>query len=182
MCTLDQLHEKPVSFDKTPDKALAYTKRYLKQMLEEHFKEIIFTFFKIKEKYFASQERRTDVLSFKDLTASIIQEHHNNKEDDDKTKIIKSAAKLIQNDIALVNMNSCRYPSINAVTDLDGQLKLIPREFKTILKTSSKTRQAFCFLGSKHHQNVKVEVWNVTFTNVLCVSTGTWVWLQVAAR
>ena len=36
---LDQLHEKLVSFDKTPDKALAYTKRYLTQMLEEYFKE-----------------------------------------------------------------------------------------------------------------------------------------------
>ena len=84
--TLDQLREKLVSFDKTPDKALAYTKRYLKQMLEEHFKESV---------YFTLQERRTDVLCFKDLTASIIREHHNNNEDDDKTKIIKSAVKLI---------------------------------------------------------------------------------------
>ena len=65
--TLDQLHEKLVSFDKTPDKALAYTKRYPKQMLEEHFKERM---------YFTPQERRTDVLSIKDLTASIIREHH----------------------------------------------------------------------------------------------------------
>ena len=61
--TLDQLHEKLVFFDKTLDKALAYTKRYLKQMLEEHFKERV---------YFTSQERRTDVLCFKDLTARII--------------------------------------------------------------------------------------------------------------
>ena len=82
---LDQLHGKLVSFDKTPDKALAYTKRYLK-MLEEHFKERV---------YFTLQERRTDVLCFKDLTASIIREHHNNNKDDDKTKIIKSAVKLI---------------------------------------------------------------------------------------
>ena len=55
-------------------------------MLEEHFKEGV---------YFTLQERRTDVLCFKDLTASIIREHHNNNEDDDKTKIIKSAVKLI---------------------------------------------------------------------------------------
>ena len=79
---------------------------------------------------FSSQERRTDVLCFKDLTASIIREHHNNKEDDDKTKIIKSVVKLIQNDIALVNMNSSLYPSINAMTDLDGHPKL--RVLKTI--------------------------------------------------
>ena len=121
--TLDQLHEKLVFFDKTLDKALAYTKWYFKQMLEEHFKERM---------YFTSKERRTNVLCFKDLTASIIQEHHNNKEDDDKTKIIKSAVKLIQNDIALVNMNSSLYPSINAMTDLNGQL--IPQSLKLFLK------------------------------------------------
>ena len=101
--TLDQLHEKLVSFDETPDKALAYTKQYLKQMPEEHFKERM---------YFTSQEKRTDVLCFKDLTASIIREHHNNKEDDDKTKIIESAVKLIQNGIALLNMNSSVYPPL----------------------------------------------------------------------
>ena len=61
--TLDQLHENLVFFDKTRDKVLSYIKRYLEQMLEEHFKERI---------YFTSQERRTDVLCFKDLAASII--------------------------------------------------------------------------------------------------------------
>ena len=75
--TPDQLHEKLVSFDKTPDKTLAYPK---------HVKERI---------YFYSEERRTDVLCLKDLTASIIREHHYNKEDDYKTKINKSAVKLI---------------------------------------------------------------------------------------
>ena len=61
--TLDQLHENLEFFDKTRDKVLSYIKRYLEQMLEEHFKERI---------YFTSQERRTDVLCFKDLAASII--------------------------------------------------------------------------------------------------------------
>ena len=136
--TLDHLHEKLVSLDKTPDKALAYTKRYLKQMLEKHFKERM---------YFTSEERRTDVLCFKDLTASIIREHHNNKEDDDKTKIIKSAVKLIQNYIALVNMNSSLYPSINEMTDLDAQLKLIPESLKLFLKPLLKQDRGVAFWG-----------------------------------
>ena len=136
--TLDQLHEKLVSFDITPDKALAYTKRYLKQMFEEHFKERM---------HFTSQERRTDMLCFKDLTASIIREHHNNEEDDDKTKIIKSAATLIQNEIALVNMNSSLYPSIKAMTDLDGQLKLIPESLKLFLKPLLKQDRRVAFWG-----------------------------------
>ena len=60
---MEELHENLVFFDKTRDKVLSYIKRYLEQMLEEHFKERI---------YFTSQERRTDVLCFKDLAASII--------------------------------------------------------------------------------------------------------------
>ena len=92
-----------------------------------------------------SQERRTDVLCFKDLTASIIREHYNNKEDDDKTKIIKSAVKLIQNDIALVNMNSSLYPSINAMTNLDGQLKLISESLKLFLKLLLKQDRRVAF-------------------------------------
>ena len=43
------------------------------------------------------------------LKRTIIREHRNNKEDDDKTKIIKSAVKLTENDIALLNMNSSLY-------------------------------------------------------------------------
>ena len=136
--TLDLFHKKLVSCDKTSDKALAYTRRYLKQMLEEHFKERM---------YFTSQERRTSVLCFKDLTASIIREHRNNKEDGNKTKIIKSAVKLVQNDFALVNVNSSLYPSINAMTDLDGQLKLIPEILKLFLKPLLKQDRCVAFWG-----------------------------------
>ena len=107
-------------------------------MCEEHFKERM---------YFTSQERRTAVLCFKDVTASIIQEHHNNKEDHDKTKIIKSAVKLIQNDIASVNMNSSLYPSINGMTDLDGQLKLIPESLKLFWKPLLKQDRCVAFWG-----------------------------------
>ena len=74
------------------------------------------------------------MLCFKNVTASIIREHHNNTEDDNKTTIIISAVKLIQNDIALVNINSSLYPSINAMTDHNGQLKLIPESLKLFLK------------------------------------------------
>ena len=85
------------------------------------------------------------MFCLKDLIAGIIREHHNNKEDDDKTKIIKSAVKLIQNDIALVNMNSSLYPSINAMTDLDGQLKLIPESLKLFLKPLLKQGKRVAF-------------------------------------
>ena len=97
--------------------------------------------------YFTSQERRTDLLCFKDLATSIIQEHHNNKEDDDKTRIIKSAVKLIQNDIVLMNMNSSLYPSVNVMTDLDGQFKLIPESLRLFLKPHLEQDSRVSFWG-----------------------------------
>ena len=44
-----------------------------------------------------------------------MREHIENLEDDEKTKIIKSAIKLIQNDIAMVNLDSL----VSDMVDLD---------------------------------------------------------------
>ena len=84
------------------------------------------------------------MFCFKDLTASIIREYHNNKENYDKTKI---AVKIIQNEIALVNMNSSLYSSINKMTDLDGQLKLILESLRLFLKPLLKQDRHVAFWG-----------------------------------
>ena len=67
--------------------------------------------------YFPSQERRTDVLCFKDMSASIIRECHDNTENDDKTKIINTAVKLIKNNISLLEIDRSVYPSITEMID-----------------------------------------------------------------
>ena len=76
--------------------------------------------------YFTPQERRTDVLCFKDMSTSIFREYHDNIENNDKTKIINTAAKLIKNDISLLEIDRSVYPSITEMIDPDRHLELVP--------------------------------------------------------
>ena len=73
--------------DKSPDKPLVYSKKHLQNMLVDRYQE---------KMYFISQEQQTDVLCFKDMSASVIREYHDDTEDDDKTKIVNTAVKFIK--------------------------------------------------------------------------------------
>ena len=85
--TFEQVHQKMISIDKSPGKSLVYSKQHLRSVLVDRYQEKI---------YFTLQERRTYVLCFKDMSASIIGEYHDNTGDDDKTKIINTSVKLIK--------------------------------------------------------------------------------------
>lgn len=54
-----------------------------------------------------------------------MREHMKNLEDDEKTKIIKSAVKLILNSADMVNLESSMYSLVNDMVNLDHQLCLI---------------------------------------------------------
>ena len=58
-----------------------------------------------------------------------------------KPKIIKIVVKLIQNDIALANLDSATYPSVHSMADLDTQLSLIPESLKLLLIPLLKTEK-----------------------------------------
>ena len=58
-----------------------------------------------------------------------MREHMENLEDDEKTKIIKSAVKLILNSADMVNLESSMYSLVNDMVNLDHQLCLILESF-----------------------------------------------------
>lgn len=58
-----------------------------------------------------------------------MREHMENLEDDEKTKIIKSAVKLILNSADMVNLESSMYSLVNDMVNLDHQLCFILESF-----------------------------------------------------
>ena len=123
--TFEQVHQKMISIDKSPGKSLVYSKQHLRSVLVDRYQEKI---------YFTLQERRTYVLCFKDMSASIIREYHDNNEDRDKRKIINTPVKLIKNDTSLVEIDRLVYRSITEMIDLDRQLELVPTFAETTFK------------------------------------------------
>ena len=99
--------------------------------------------------YFTSQERWTDVLCLKDMSASNIRQYHDNTEDDDETKIINLAVKLIENDISLLEIDRSVYLSITGMFHPDRQLELVPESEKLLLRPLLKSDIKVAFWGQK---------------------------------
>jgi len=88
------------------------------------------------------------VLCFRDKTNSILREHHANLQlGDEKNQIIKTAIKLICNDISTVDLDMKSYPTAKGMTDISSQLALVPESLQMFLRPIVKTDERVATWG-----------------------------------
>jgi hypothetical protein len=88
------------------------------------------------------------VLCLKHCTDNILRERHANLEHGDKkNQIIKTAIKLICNDIALIDLDPKSYPTTYSLTDIDSQLALVPASLQMFLRPIVKTDERVAVWG-----------------------------------
>ncbi len=120
--TVKQLHEQTKTI--VGDDHHVYHDRYLKESLKKYLyygETIVIT----------NEERRKDVVFFRNCTANILRDHHEMQavsEEEKKTAIIKTAASLIVNDIKCLNFSKTEFPSLKEMTshyELPDSLELL---------------------------------------------------------
>ncbi|KAJ8402846.1 hypothetical protein AAFF_G00361600 [Aldrovandia affinis] len=73
--------------------------------------------------------------------------HANAEFGDEKTQIIKTALKLICNDIATIDLDPKSYPTAHSMTDIASQLALVPESLQMFLRPIVKTDERVAIWG-----------------------------------
>ena len=88
------------------------------------------------------------MLCLRDNTSNILHEHKANLElGDEKTQILKTALKLICNDICMTDLDPNSYPTAHSMTDIHSQLALVPESLQTFLRPTVKTDERVAVWG-----------------------------------
>ena len=124
--TLTELHAKMVEIS---DGGEVYSLKRLKQKLHEHYEHFIF---------FAEVEGRGNVLCFKNMANSIINDkwYSERKKDTEKEieRIVIAAAQIIREAIRESNYDLNSYPTTEDIADVDKGKEWIPHHLQTFLK------------------------------------------------
>ena len=98
----------------------AYGHTHMKARIKEHFGDQI----KITE-----LNGRANVVTFRSTAETVLQEFHARQKDhpeEEKQHIIETAAKLIKNDIKLVDTSNEHYPTVNEIETEERCLNFLP--------------------------------------------------------
>ena len=124
--TLGSLHGKLESLVRENDEIEdCYSRKYLKLKLLEKYRDTI---------YFTNEEKRSDVLCFKDKCNQILRDYSKNEFksiEDQKIDFLTAAAKILINDVKTISMDKKVYPSVQEMTDE----YVVPSSLTHFLKT-----------------------------------------------
>ena len=105
-----------------------FTSRHMKNKLHEHFGDRV---------VITEINGKSNVVTFKSTAVNILNEffHTPNNEDSEteKRRIIKTAAKLIKNDIKAVNAQDT-YPSCEQLSSVETCLEYVPESLRILLR------------------------------------------------
>ena len=106
----------------------AYSHTHMKSKLKEHFSDQILI---------TEISGKANVVTFRSTAETILQEFHVHQKDhpeQEKKHIIKAAAKLIKNDIKLVETSNEHYPPVDDIETEESCLNFLPDTLKLLLE------------------------------------------------
>lgn len=107
----------------------AYSRVHMQSKLKEHFgNRIVIT----------HVDGKSNIITFRETAEAVLQDFYNNQQntdvDTEKIQLIRTAAKLIRNDIKSITTNSDFYPPYGSFESEDQCISFLPESLKILLE------------------------------------------------